>query len=591
MNKKYSIIIFAILVVLILYNDTRCMYLSPISLIETGKFPISKERPYDIDNAIKEGRLFVIDNLPTQRLSVIASGTLEEVTDFFYGFLGKIDKTARKNLMNNLRSKEFRTNLYSKFHSIMTNFITRKPFANARFGIILEKEVDPSYEIPSKFKSQARVPSFEELFYCTVKESNHSQKPLICIGFNIMNEIYLNRNGLRLVIEHKLRDFERGNHVDPREEVKEGFLTEDKCNLLYEFYEELTGIQSRKIQNRVSQYKLPENSKSDNLEEFLFYVFGLDRFAYDYGNVVHDRFIPMGSITLDDIKYPYYSIEFREYFYRVGNIFVVDSQYKDLLPKEIDSSEAMVIFMDFRAETNSIKQGTRTWSDYRFGTIGILLALQYMDMKDKVIVDAGTGNGILSIVAAKLGAKRIILLEGTEHYREIVRKNALINGVNEKLDYQFFGDTFKTLNKKFKGSKGIEVDIMLANIPFWGLPTEDEIHVYEDNLIWMLIKTFPPDIYIASGSDYGWIGILNDAIKTFNKMGLSVDEVIELKNCIGMKKPTFILANQYLRMRRTKKFDEKIQQKDPIIYTEQFDKLHGKKIEKARITRVIEQSY
>lgn len=57
-------------------------------------------------------------------------------------------------------------------------------------------------------------------------------------------------------------------------------------------------------------------------------------------------------------------------------------------------------------------------------------ALQKVTVRDKVVWDIGTGSGILSIVAAKLGAKQVFAVDTDSVAIEVSKENALLNQVD-----------------------------------------------------------------------------------------------------------------------------------------------------------------
>ncbi len=52
------------------------------------------------------------------------------------------------------------------------------------------------------------------------------------------------------------------------------------------------------------------------------------------------------------------------------------------------------------------------------------------------IVDVGSGSGILSIAAARLGAREVLALEGDDLAIEALAANALVNGVTDRVTWQ-----------------------------------------------------------------------------------------------------------------------------------------------------------
>jgi len=64
-----------------------------------------------------------------------------------------------------------------------------------------------------------------------------------------------------------------------------------------------------------------------------------------------------------------------------------------------------------------------------------LRALEEAVRKDDLVLDVGTGSGILSIAAVKLGAKRVLGLDIDPQAITTARENARINGVSHRVDF------------------------------------------------------------------------------------------------------------------------------------------------------------
>ena len=79
------------------------------------------------------------------------------------------------------------------------------------------------------------------------------------------------------------------------------------------------------------------------------------------------------------------------------------------------------------------------------------------DLHDKRILDCGTGTGILSICALKLGAREAIGYDIDEWSADNARHNAVINRVDDRFQ-SLLGDA--TILNKVEGS----FDLLLANI-------------------------------------------------------------------------------------------------------------------------------
>ena len=84
----------------------------------------------------------------------------------------------------------------------------------------------------------------------------------------------------------------------------------------------------------------------------------------------------------------------------------------------------------------------------------ILAAQLELDFKNKTVLDAGCGTGILSIMAGKLGSKNITAYDNDEWVEDNIQENLKINAVNANV---LIGTV---QNLKFD----TEFDIILANI-------------------------------------------------------------------------------------------------------------------------------
>jgi release factor glutamine methyltransferase len=91
-----------------------------------------------------------------------------------------------------------------------------------------------------------------------------------------------------------------------------------------------------------------------------------------------------------------------------------------------------------------------------------LLAENLVVNKNDVVLDMGTGCGILGILAAKR-ARRVVAVDINPHAARCAKMNAELNGVTEKMDV-LRGDLFSAVkeNEKF--------DLIIFNAPY--LPSE-----------------------------------------------------------------------------------------------------------------------
>ena len=77
------------------------------------------------------------------------------------------------------------------------------------------------------------------------------------------------------------------------------------------------------------------------------------------------------------------------------------------------------------------------------------------EIENKRVLDMGSGTGVLAIVAAKLGAERVLAVEIDDMAEESVRENIALNGVSEKVE-SICGDARAIEEREF--------DTVLANI-------------------------------------------------------------------------------------------------------------------------------
>lgn len=100
---------------------------------------------------------------------------------------------------------------------------------------------------------------------------------------------------------------------------------------------------------------------------------------------------------------------------------------------------------------------------FRPSTISRLLA-DSLDLEPgSVVIDVGTGSGVLSIIAAKLGAGRVYGVDAAEGTVEIATANAETHGVADRVEFAQ-GDMFEPIDPS------VEADVVIGDVS--GIPDE-----------------------------------------------------------------------------------------------------------------------
>ena len=93
-----------------------------------------------------------------------------------------------------------------------------------------------------------------------------------------------------------------------------------------------------------------------------------------------------------------------------------------------------------------------------------LLIENLVDVKNKSVLDVGTGSGIQAINAVKQGASKVIGIDINPYAVECAKINAELNEIDSKKLSFKTSDLFRNIDEKF--------DVILFNAPY--LPTSDE---------------------------------------------------------------------------------------------------------------------
>jgi methylase of polypeptide subunit release factors len=100
---------------------------------------------------------------------------------------------------------------------------------------------------------------------------------------------------------------------------------------------------------------------------------------------------------------------------------------------------------------------------FRPSTISTLLADSMVIEPGSVVIDAGCGSGVLSIVAAKLGAQMVYGVDPAAETVEVATANAEAQGVSDRTTF-YQGDMFGPI------PEGVEADVVIGDVS--GIPDE-----------------------------------------------------------------------------------------------------------------------
>jgi ribosomal protein L11 methyltransferase len=112
----------------------------------------------------------------------------------------------------------------------------------------------------------------------------------------------------------------------------------------------------------------------------------------------------------------------RFHAFRVGRRLLIKPSWETLAP----APEQVVIVIDPQMAFGTGEHVTTQFC---------LRALEELVHKNDLVLDVGTGSGILSIAAVKLGARRALGLDVDPQAISTAQKNALINGVSHRVDF------------------------------------------------------------------------------------------------------------------------------------------------------------
>ncbi len=95
-------------------------------------------------------------------------------------------------------------------------------------------------------------------------------------------------------------------------------------------------------------------------------------------------------------------------------------------------------------------------STFRPSTISTLLADALQIEPDDVVIDVGCGSGVLAIIAAKLGAKRVFAVDKSPDVVEVGTRNAKAHGVEDRITF-LQGDLFDPIGD-------VQADVIIGDV-------------------------------------------------------------------------------------------------------------------------------
>jgi SAM-dependent methyltransferase len=138
------------------------------------------------------------------------------------------------------------------------------------------------------------------------------------------------------------------------------------------------------------------------------------------------------------------------FYAKVGDIVYLDDRLKEHIPKEISDNVLYLHNFD-----------SLLCCHFEHATVTVQ-ALNYFNFKDKVVLDVGCGDGALSILTKRKGAKKVYGLDVKKKMEKKYYKNIEINNL-EKNDFLFINQDIRRIDA-VNSIPIDEIDIAIANL-------------------------------------------------------------------------------------------------------------------------------
>lgn len=161
--------------------------------------------------------------------------------------------------------------------------------------------------------------------------------------------------------------------------------------------------------------------------------------------LLHDIDLGHGTVSLAEVNEEEWASAWKKYYHpvRITNRIVITPTWVDYQP---EAEDELIIELD-----PGMAFGTGTHPT----TVMCIQAIEKHMPTGAEVIDVGTGTGVLSIAAAKLGAKQIHGLDLDEQAVKIARLNAKLNKV---------GEVIETKQNNLLDGMTDPVDLVVANI-------------------------------------------------------------------------------------------------------------------------------